>query len=396
MKDQTLEFITNVSRQDVCNHRWFVVKNTENGRPMGMEFGNAGMYNLYNYANGLTTHNLYMVYLVEYDEDIQSWFESPSIDYQNIHISMLAFVPRDYNSTPYAVHFYIDKDIWGKGEPLYHPLSRLPRSRSSLPNLALKLHGFSATAITKIIGLSNNTENSFRILSSPNDLMMGILTRDIQKNREDYKLPSDDDDFFYKEETVSATYGTVLDLSEYILSDYIQDNEGNPIGPSKVYLNFAIGTNISIKGMRLKKRFEAEITDRDIETKIKNVYFWLEKKKPPENCLDELYTKLCGDNDNKSLDGNELNRDKKYEQCKEVLNNIQNWYSKCFGKKSLKNEYEQFYELIQRNYDKTIYTFDVSYYNKLKEDIPQCATKIQQIENALCNSTHKQPISVVV
>ena len=183
---------------------------------------------------------------------------------------------------------------------------------------------------------------------------MDILTRDIKKNCEDYKLLSDDDDFFYKEEKV-------------LLRDVIKDNKGKPITSSTVCLNLASGKDICIKGMRLKKRFEAEITDRDLETKIKNVYFWLENEKPPENCIDELYTKLCGENDNNSLDGNELDRYKKYEQCMEVLENIQKWYYIYFSKKSLENEYEQFYDLIKITTGKTISTFDVSDYNELKE-----------------------------
>ena len=297
------------------NLRWFYVQPSEiNFRHSdgNSPFGPGGKYSYIEYASRLKTHNLYMVYLVEC-EDIIGWFGLESIDSKNIHITMLAFVPIDYSSTPYAVHFYIDKEMWK---------SEKKKSLPSLPGLSIKLHGFSATAITKI----NKTGRGFKILSSPNDTMTNILLRDIRKKHEYYKLPSDNDKFYQEDE-----------WRNIILQDYITDGDGNNIQISSVNPVLSPWNNICIDGMRLKQRFEGEINP-DLKTEIKNLYFWLENKTPPENCLDELYKKLCGDK-------TAVTEAQAYIRCMEVLKNINKIYVELYGEKSLENEYEQLRQL---------------------------------------------------
>jgi len=242
--------IENYTLDEVVQNRWMGVKNRSEAT---LKFDRDGSYNIYKMMNRLPNHHVYMVYVVE-TPNITDWFTSNSIDGKKIHITMLAFVPKkDYDKKPCAVHFYIEKNIWMQSSPIR--------------GLGVMLHGFSATMVRHI-----TKEKDIRIVSSPNKPMLAILTHDMEKHPDYYKLDTDTPD--------------TQNSPEQLTQDFEFDKNGEQITYRTVPYSFAPGSPISIHSARLENRFKAIYNT--FASKCKIEYFNLMEQPAPPGYLENI------------------------------------------------------------------------------------------------------------
>ena len=254
-----------VVEENASQNRWMAV----NKRGAISSFGRSGCYNLYDMIQRLESHHVYMVYVVETtdtaDTDegetplIEQWFKSNTIDGTKIHITMLAFVPKqDYDKKHFAIHYYIDKDMWDHPNPIR--------------GLGMMLHGFSATMVRHITG-----KKDIRIVSAPNHLMLDIMKRDMDKHPDYYEL-----DYELDMDTAD-TQG----FSTKITNDYAFDENENQIDIGSLEnFNFATGVPISIHSARLENRFKAIYNS--FASKCKTEYSKCRQKPAPPGYLENI------------------------------------------------------------------------------------------------------------
>lgn len=234
---------------ETIHNRWMTVKHSE----ATLKFDRDGSYNLNRMVQKLPNHHVYMVYVVE-TPNIKNWFRRNIIDGTKIHITMLAFVPKEnYDKKPCAVHFYIEKDIW--------------KQRPPIRGLGVMLHGFSATMVRHI-----TKKEDIRIVSSPNQLMLNILKHDMEKHPDYYKLDTDTPD--------------TPKSPEQLTQDFESEKNGEQITYTTVPYGFAGGTSISIRSARLENRFKAIYNT--FASKCKTEYFKLFRQPAPPGYMENI------------------------------------------------------------------------------------------------------------
>ena len=245
-----VSFLDGLQLPESIQNRWVAVGKARHA--LG-NFGAGMCYNVCGMIQRLPNHHVYMVYVVE-TPDIKNWFMTNMIDGTKIHITMLAFVPKEnYDKKPCAVHFYIEKEIWKQSSPIR--------------GLGVMLHGFSATMVRHI-----TNKEDIRIVSSPNPLMLNILKHDMKKHPDYYKLDMDTPD--------------TPNSPEQLTQDFEYEKNGKQITYITVPYRFACGTSISIRSARLENRFKAIYNT--FASKCKSEYFNLMAQPPPPGYLENI------------------------------------------------------------------------------------------------------------